>query len=156
MSLTLHLTCSRSLKVKCDDAIRLHICGFLLMFNSTVYNRMQNIGSFTGYKALKCLSPTIWPFKVIQGQIKWCNWTPPIRFVISVYSNHMSISHRLVVISARKSCSYPLSLSQNFGPPPPPSIFIPGELFSKSNNFIYGSEGRLSPKWSWLAKYFLG
>ena len=78
------------------------------MFNSNIWP-----SSFTRYKASKSEWPWLWPFKVTQGQMWWCHWTLHIWFPIDIYSNRMSVSHRLAAIATQNVFSYLLSLGPN-------------------------------------------
>ena len=44
----------------------------------------------------------------------WCHWTLHIWFPIDIYSNCMSISHRLALIATQNVFSYLLSLGTNY------------------------------------------
>ncbi len=69
---------SRSPKVK-SDVIELAKYGFPLMVNSNIG---LNSAPLWSYDALKSEWPWLWPFKVTQGQMSWCDWTRHIWFPI--------------------------------------------------------------------------
>ncbi len=76
----------RSLKVKCHSVIGLTIHSFLLMDNSNIWPNLARLRDIRLWSMgeldfdLKSGWPWLQPFKVTQGQIWWCRWTPHIWF----------------------------------------------------------------------------
>ncbi len=66
---------SRSLKIKCDGAIGLPTYGFLLMVNSNIW---PNSAPLRGVRLRNLSDLDFDLFKVTQGQILKCHWTPHI------------------------------------------------------------------------------
>ena len=105
-----HSDLSRSLKIKCDCVFGLPIYAFLLIFNCNSRpnsallqdTRLRNLNDleFDLSRSLKVKC---------DGVIRLYIWFP-----IDVYSNRMSVSHRLAVIATRNVFSYLLSLGPNY------------------------------------------
>ncbi len=81
-----HLTYKTLFLVALASACHMSISSFREIDVDSYRTHMQ-LKFFPYFSPLPKLCPWLWPFKVTQGQVWWCQWTPHICFLLIVNSN---------------------------------------------------------------------